>query len=263
MASPEDISALEQMAVLAALGVGETQSWTLARERLERAAALGGAAAVRQLVIVDQEPEGGWLGAAPRERLSAEPRISVARGLLPVAACAWLIQRAQGRTRPAQTFDAGSGSARREAGRSNSAWALELADLDLVVLLARARIAATAGVPAGALEPIQVLHYAPGQVFDRHYDFLDPEIPGYAAEIARGGQRIATVLTYLNADYQGGETDFPLAGLRFRGEPGDGLLFANVDLAGAPDRQTLHAGLAPTSGEKWLLSQWVRDRAAG
>jgi len=24
---------------------------------------------------------------------------------------------------------------------------------------------------------------------------------------------------------------------------------------------TLHAGLPPLSGEKWLLSQWLRDRA--
>jgi hypothetical protein len=27
-----------------------------------------------------------------------------------------------------------------------------------------------------------------------------------------------------------------------------------------PDVKTLHAGLAPTRGEKWLLSQWMRRR---
>jgi hypothetical protein len=37
-------------------------------------------------------------------------------------------------------------------------------------------------------------------------------------------------------------------------------MFANVDLVGNPDRSTLHAGLTPTQGEKWLLSQWIRDR---
>lgn len=256
-------AAWRRLAVTAALGVGEPPSWADAHQRLGRAAALGDADAIGQLRVVEVQPAGGWLAPATRERLSTAPRISVARGLLPTAACDWLIQRARGRTQPAQTFDAKSGAALQAAARSNSAWALEFDDLDLVVLLARARIAATIGVPTGALEPIQVLHYAPGQMFDRHFDFLDPDVPGYAAEVARGGQRIATALTYLNENYQGGETDFPLAGVRFRGAPGDGLLFANVDLAAAPDRQTLHAGLAPLSGEKWLLSQWVRDRAAG
>ena len=258
---PDRIMQLRRRAVLAGLGVGEPQSWAVARDHLVEAAALGCGIASAQLAILDAPPAGGWLTAAPRQRLSTSPRISVARDLLSPAACAWLIQRAQGRVLPAQTFDSQSGAARSDSGRSNSAWELALDDLDLVVLMVRARIAATAGVPVGALEPVQVLHYAPGQSFARHFDFLDPDVPGYTAEIARNGQRIATVLTYLNADYQGGETDFPQVGIRFRGEPGDGLLFANVDPAGAPDRASLHAGLAPTSGEKWLLSQWVRDRA--
>ncbi|MBF8292745.1 MAG: hypothetical protein HW392_1572, partial [Steroidobacteraceae bacterium] len=45
-----------------------------------------------------------------------------------------------------------------------------------------------------------------------------------------------------------------------KGRRGDALVFANVDDSGAPDYQTVHAGLPPTSGVKWLLSQWVRDR---
>jgi hypothetical protein len=48
--------------------------------------------------------------------------------------------------------------------------------------------------------------------------------------------------------------------LRHRARRGDALMFANVDLAGNPDRRTLHAGLPPTRGEKWVLSQWIRDR---
>jgi hypothetical protein len=45
---------------------------------------------------------------------------------------------------------------------------------------------------------------------------------------------------------------------RYRGAKGDAILFRNVDSTGAPDRATLHEGLAPTRGEKWLLSQWIR-----
>jgi len=35
---------------------------------------------------------------------------------------------------------------------------------------------------------------------------------------------------------------------------------ANVDLQGQGDLMSLHAGTAPTHGEKWLLSQWIRDQ---
>jgi prolyl 4-hydroxylase len=273
--SPEEIARLRRQAeageadavaftaVLAGMGIGEPQSWTQAQARLVRAAELGSAAARGQLAALAEAGDlAAWTAPQPeRERLLRDPRITAVRGFLTPAICAWLIGRAHGRASPALVYDPASGGPRRESARSNSAFEFQFADLDLVAVAARARIAAVVGVPPGALEPMQVLHYAPGQTFERHHDFLDVAVPGYAAEVARSGQRIATFLTYLNADYDGGETDFPLLGLSFKGAPGDALMFANVDPAGAPDRRTLHAGLPPSAGEKWLLSQWIRDRA--
>jgi hypothetical protein len=69
-----------------------------------------------------------------------------------------------------------------------------------------------------------------------------------------------TFLIYLNSEFEGGETDFPVLALAYKGATGDALYFGNVDSAGVPDPRTLHAGLPPTRGEKWLFSQWVRDR---
>jgi hypothetical protein len=249
-------------AVLAGMGVGEPQSWAEAVARLARAADLGSADAQGQLAALAGVGDlAAWMAPPERERLLRDPRISAARGFLTPALCDWLIGRARGRVTPALVYDPQSGGPRREEARSNSAFEFQFADLDLVTIAARARIAALVGVPQGALEPIQVLHYAPGQTFERHHDFLDVSVPGYAADVARAGQRIVTFLVYLNEGYAGGETDFPLLGLTFKGQPGDALMFANIDPAGAPDRRTLHAGLPPTSGEKWLLSQWIRDRA--
>jgi len=85
-------------------------------------------------------------------------------------------------------------------------------------------------------------------------------VPGFAEYLQKFGQRIATVLIYLNEDYAGGETAFPKLGLNFRGATGDALFFTNVDRSGRADPLTLHAGTPPTSGEKWVLSQWIRDR---
>ena len=67
-----------------------------------------------------------------------------------------------------------------------------------------------------------------------------------------------TLLVYLNDGYDGGETEFPDLGLRVRGAPGDALLFASVDAAGAPCPAARHAGLPVRSGEKFLLSKWIR-----
>lgn len=261
-----DAEALAFTAVLAGMGVGEPQSWTAALERLRRAAECGSKSAEAQLGVL-AEPRGSaldlsaWTGAAERQRLLGAPRIVAARGFLTAGACRWLIGRAAGRIAPAMVFDPEAHGARRESSRSNSAFEFPFFELDLLIVAVRAKIAATVGVPPPALEPPQVLHYAPGETFERHYDFLDTEVPGYAADVARRGQRIATFLIYLNADYAGGETDFPMVGLSFKGETGDALMFANVGPEGRPDRQTLHAGLAPTAGEKWLFSQWIRDRA--
>jgi hypothetical protein len=94
-----------------------------------------------------------------------------------------------------------------------------------------------------------------------HHDFGDPAEPGYARQVADYGQRVLTVLIYLNDDYEGGETDFPLVSWRYKGKTGDAILFHNVLLSGQPDRRMLHAGLPPSTGEKWLFSQWARSRS--
>ena len=114
-------------------------------------------------------------------------------------------------------------------------------------------------VPVTIFEPTQVFRYAVGQEFKPHFDFFDPDNPSHGT-LATGGQRIATLLIYLNEDFEGGDTEFPKIGLRFRGRKGDAIFWANLDGAGQPDPLTLHAGLPPTAGEKWILSQWIRDR---
>lgn len=180
----------------------------------------------------------------------------------PPAACAWLIGRAEGRLGPAQVYDSAKAGTEQHEARSNKAFEFVMADLDLIVVLLRAKIAATVGVEVTALEPLQMLHYSPGESFELHYDFLDPAVAGHAEEIARNGQRFATFLVYANEAYDGGHTDFPELGVSVKGHTGDALMFANLGADGQPDFSMRHAGLPPTQGEKWLLSQWMRDRSA-
>jgi hypothetical protein len=254
------------LALTAAAGVGRTQEWDEAFAALERAAALGHkpAARQRQLLGVLGVTSAGdvtpWLEQFATRPLRETPRLAAHSGLLPLALCDYLIEQARPRLQRAQVFDAGSGGLKVDPMRTNTSAAYSVIDTDVVMQLTRARIARAAGVAFDTLEPMEVLHYAGGESYRPHIDFFHPSRPNYADEMRVRGQRVKTCLVYLNAGYDGGETDFPRLGIRFRGEVGEALVFDNISADGTGDMNTLHTGLPPTRGEKWLLSQWIRER---
>ncbi|HET9394651.1 MAG TPA: 2OG-Fe(II) oxygenase, partial [Nitrospiraceae bacterium] len=135
-----------------------------------------------------------------------------------------------------------------------------LTETDLIVAVVQEKLARLASLPMHWHEPSNLLHYRPGQEYQPHYDFIDPRAPAFRDELMVLGQRVATCLVYLNDDFDGGETAFPRLGWKYRGRPGDMLLFQNLVANGQPDFSSLHAGLPPTRGEKWLLSLWIRNR---
>jgi len=270
-----DGDAAHRLAVLTAMGLGLPQDWRLALERLRQAAALGHATAGRQLALIsgrDAPDEHranaaagidltAWLNAPAPRPLVDGPAILAFDGFLPGPVCDWIRDRAEALAEPALVYDPLTGEGRRERVRTNAAARFELDRMDLVLALVRERIARAAGLPVPGLEWTQVLHYAVGQTFDWHVDWLDPATPGHAADLVARGQRIATCLVFLNDDFAGGETAFEAGGLRHRGRKGDALLWANTLPDGSVDPRTRHAGLPPTTGEKWVLSQWLRGRA--
>lgn len=269
-----DGAAAARLALLTGMGLGVVHDWGRAMELLGRAADLGFEPARDQIALLTgTSTTKDWLEAAravdiaawlnaPRPRVLSEgPAIFAIDGFLPPEVCDWMIARAGAMVEPALVYDPDTGSGRRESVRTNRAAQFDPGKMDVVLALVRERIARAAGLPVPGLEWTQVLHYAVGQTFDWHVDWLDPTAPGYAADLAARGQRIATFLVFLNDDFEGGETGFEAGGLRHRGRKGDALLWANTLPDGSIDRRTRHAGLPPTKGEKWVLSQWLRGRA--
>ena len=231
-------------------------NWRLAAD-LARGKALQQGAAERLRAAVDVA---AWLRHSPGEPLSASPRMAMVRKFLSGEVCDWLVRLAKPWLRAATVVDAASGQFAEDIDRTNRSAEFGTEQADMVLAFVRSRIAALANVHPSALDWSQVLHYETGQQFRQHYDFFDTAIPAYAEEAARGGQRGLTVLVYLNDRYQGGETAFPRLGRAFKGRKGDALVFSNLHDDGTPDFSTLHAGTAPTEGEKWLFSQWIRVR---
>jgi len=257
-----DAEAAAAMATVEAMGVAGPQSWERAFGWLRRAADLGSEGAQAQFELLG----GGiaaLIAAPPKRSLSDAPRIRVIEGFASPAECDWVMARAHGTLGPAMVLDQRTGLEAAHPDRTNKAIELNVTAMDVVLQVLRARIATATNLPLPVFEPAQIMHYGIGEEFRPHYDFLTDGAAGWAAQLKQYGQRIATFLLYLNDDFEGGETDFPTAGISHRGRRGDALFFANVDPAGAPDRMTLHAGRPPTLGEKWILSQWIRDRTPG
>ena len=246
------------LASLAAAGIGQPQSWSLAVDHLRRAANAGSRAARAQLDVLGDEsaePWTSWTSPAVKRTLNLEPKAVAIDQFIGPRACDWIIARSEGLLKPAVAIAASGPDQVRVRG--GSSYALSFVECDVIVLLLRMRIAMTIGVPVGALEEPQVLHYAEGQEFKRHYDYLHPDDPKIATE----GQRLATFLVYLNESYEEGETEFLSLNLRHKGRTGSALYFANLLPNALPDPRSIHAGRAPRHGEKWIFSQWVRNRA--
>ncbi len=201
-----------------------------------------------------------WLNVPAGRVLSAEPRIAMVKRFISAPACDWLVCAGKPHVQRAQTLDPDSGETTGDRARTNSSAEFLPPLIDTMVAFVRARLAALAGVSTSALETSQLMHYAVGEQFGPHYDFLNVRHAGYARQVAQYGQRALTALIYLNEDYEDGETFFPKLSRGFKGRKGDALIFWNVTPDGAPDPRTLHMGSAPSSGEKWLFSQWIRLR---
>ena len=122
------------------------------------------------------------------------------------------------------------------------------------------RIEKIIGISPEKYEDLQVVHYQPGQFYKAHWDACDPkQDPRCVEDYKNGGLRFATFIIYLNDDMEGGETEFPLMNRKVSPEKGKGVLFFDLE-DNLTERRELskHAGLPPTSGEKWMCNKWIR-----
>ena len=122
----------------------------------------------------------------------------------------------------------------------------------------RNNAAKIAGVPPNFMEATQVLQYKAGQFYKPHSDYFDLDD---RVNMDRGGQRIATMLTWLNDVPQGGGTTFPNAGIIVNPKKGDSVMFYDVDAEGQEDPFSIHGGVPPEGDSvKWVAVLWMHPR---
>lgn len=127
------------------------------------------------------------------------------------------------------------------------------------------RIAIKIGVKFKQFESFQVIHYSVGDEYKYHYDAYDKNSDKYDKYCSERGNRLITVLCYINDVEEGGGTGFDM--IEGRIDPlivqpvkGRMVVFQNVNEDGSLHQQSRHAGLPIISGEKWAFNLWVREK---
>jgi hypothetical protein len=225
--------------------------------------------------------------------VSVAPRVFELDGFLADDECEHMIARAKREQLVDSTVGAevklGSKSQQRT---SQQAWVGPGQNNDDEVFRrVRQRVIDVAKLRLELAEDTQIVYYRPGTHYYSHHDYSEryDANPYYAA----GGNRLLTVLYYLNDVNEGGETRFPFGnsslaadqvrftygdhvvgrhvcgddapGLRIRPKRGRAVMFYNLleekQQEGIGDPLSLHVGCDPLDGaEKWLTNQWVRNK---
>ena len=84
--------------------------------------------------------------------------------------------------------------------------------------------------------------------------FRSPGTPGI---LKRGGQRVGSLVCYLNTPTKGGATVFPDVSLDVAPIKGNAVFFS-YDRP-HPMTRSLHGGAPVIEGEKWVATKWLRE----
>jgi prolyl 4-hydroxylase len=206
---------------------------------------------------------GTRIDAGDREVLvhmrTADPVCAALGNVLDADECRTLIELARPRLKPSTLVDPMSG--RDVVSDKRSSWGMffRLEENDFIARLDR-RLSRLMNLPLENGEGLQVLHYPTGAGSEPHFDYLQPGNAANRESIARSGQRVSTLVTYLNDVPAGGQTIFPALGWAVSPLRGNAVYFEYADDRGAVDARSLHASAPVTQGEKWVVTKWMRQR---
>ena len=185
------------------------------------------------------------------------PRVVVFGDLLSDDECASLVAAATRRLTRSLTVETKTGGETLNIDRTSDGMFFERGENELISRI-ELRIATLLRWPVEFGEGLQVLRYGPGAEYKPHYDYFDPAEAGTPSILLRGGQRVATLVMYLQEPEQGGATTFPDVGLEVAPKRGTGVFFS-YDRPD-PGTQTLHGGAPVLVGQKWVATKWLRER---
>jgi prolyl 4-hydroxylase len=142
--------------------------------------------------------------------------------------------------------------------KSKSTW---LYKDDPVVMKIMIKIANIVKLPLENAEALQVVKYDPNGYYNEHHDSCCDGHQLCAEFIKRGGQRIKTILIYLNDEFTEGATNFPVLNKKFKPPKYSAVIFNPLATnSNKCHPKALHAGLPVKSGTKYVANLWFREQ---
>ncbi|HEY9105776.1 MAG TPA: 2OG-Fe(II) oxygenase [Roseateles sp.] len=185
-----------------------------------------------------------------------QPRVIVFSDLLSEDECDGIVALAAKRLARSETVATAADGSEVNAARTSDGMFFERCETELIRRV-ESRIATLLRWPLDHGEGLQVLRYRPGAEYQPHYDYFDPGHVSTPNILKRGGQRVGTLVIYLNTPEAGGSTIFPDIGLDVAPVKGNAVFFS-YDRP-HPSTQTLHGGSPVIAGEKWVATKWLRQ----
>jgi prolyl 4-hydroxylase len=187
------------------------------------------------------------------------PELALLGNVFSEAECAELIELARPKLEPSSLLDGVTGYKVIDARRTSTGTFFRRGENELVDRLDK-RISELTGWPVERGEDLQIANYQIGADFIAHHDYFSTGVGDAVVHLANGGQRVATLIVYLNEVDDGGETIFPKVGLTVTPKAGNAVYFTNCDAECQVDPLTLHEGAKVRKGEKWIATKWFRYR---
>jgi prolyl 4-hydroxylase len=190
-----------------------------------------------------------------------KPLITVLDNVLTPEECEELMRRSSDKLKRNTTVDPNSSQRIVIKDRTSDGTFWQKGHDDFISRLDR-RMSLLTGHPVDNFEGLQVMRYMPGGEYKAHFDYFPLEQRGSMSQMAVAGQRVATLLMYLQPPEEGGETEFPHPNVQVTIVPkqGSAVFFEYMDHEGRYDPLTLHAGKPVIKGVKWIATRWIRER---
>ena len=187
------------------------------------------------------------------------PHALLLDGILSDSECDQLINYAYSKgLKRSGVVDANSGKRSEHDARTSSSVSFTRSETPLIDNIEQ-RLAALTHWPIENGEGLQLLQYEPGQEYRAHFDWFNPKKTGSATHLKRGGQRVSTLVIYLQSPEAGGGTRFPKKGIQVLPNRGGAIFFNDLTISGQLDENTLHAGTPVQKGTKIVLTYWQRE----
>ena len=188
------------------------------------------------------------------------PRIVVFGDLMSAEECEEMIALADKRLLRSETVQTDTGASEVNEARTSQGMFFDRGEHPVVARI-EARMAALLRWPVEHGEGLQVLRYSPGDEYKPHYDYFDPAHSGTPTILKRGGQRVASLVCYLNTPAAGGATVFPDAEFDVAPVQGNAVFFS-YDRP-TPPRGRFTAGLrSPRAKNGWRRSGCGKDASS-